>query len=429
MKKLRSASILISLLLSLLMPLCLPVSATGTRTPHKDSANIPLSQNSGNCGPSTTWSYADGTLTISGDGKVETVQWSHHNENIQHVVINNGVTNIPACAFQYYPNLKTATIADSVTIIETSAFAHCSALTSIVLPKNLQTIGNSAFSFCSSLKEVTMGSKVTTLGDFAFSGTAITGIALPNSLIQIGVSVFNGCKQLKELHFPASLEKMGDYIISNCSALKTVYFNGDLPETTGMNYNGTYAVIYYPKGNTTWAAENLPFISGGCVLLPYSDCTEGHTYGGWVWIVEPTPDVSEGIKERICIICKQKETITVPVNTNTTQPPTTAPATQPATTAPATAPATTSPATQPATTSPATQPATTSPAISEPASVPTSEPAGAQQSQPTQTGASAPAPTPTDSTPSYKTAIIVVSIVMGVVIACGAAWYFLRKRQ
>ena len=376
-----------------------------TWIPHEDPASIPFSENSGKCGPNATWSYANGTLTISGTGKVETIWWDHHAQSIQHLVIEDGITNIIHGACFGYANLKTAKIADSVTIIESSAFEKCTSLTSITLPKNLVTIEMSAFLHCSSLNEVKMGNKVTTLGNFAFSGTAITEITLPDSLTTLGNSVFNGCKQLKELHFPASLKKMGDYIITGCSALKTVRFYGDLPETTGMNYQGTYAVVYYPKDNKTWASENLPFLSGGFILRPYSVCSiDGHTYGGWDNIKEPSVD-EEGLKERICSVCKHKDYATVPKlgsGSPTTTPPT-PPVTEPS------APPATEPSTPPTTTEPSSEP---TPKPSNTTPVP---------SQPVERD---PVPKKNDTALMIGAAILAVALIGG-----GAAWFFLRKRK
>ena len=381
-------------------------SSSCTWTPHADPGSITFSENSGQCGENATWTYKNGTLTISGSGKVTKVLWEHHQKNIQKVIIENGITNVPGWAFQGYIKLKTVKLADSITIIGISAFHDCTALTSVSLPKNLVTIEQSAFSNCTSLKEIKMGNKVTTLGTFAFSGTAITEITLSDSLTTMGDSVFNGCTKLKELRFPATLQKMGDYIITGCSALKTVYFYGDLPETTGMNYNGTKAVVYYPKDNKTWANENLPFLSGGFILRPYTVCSaDGHTYGGWVNIEEPTTE-KEGRKQRVCNVCKHIEYGTVPkLSGDASDVPTSAPATEPST----------PPATEPST------PMTTEPSV--PATEPSSQatvPSSAVSDN--TSGGEAPANEP-DSTIYIIIACLVIALIGG------AVWFFLLKRK
>ena len=407
MKKQTHFHFLLPILLILLLLFSIPVSAEDT----SDTLST------GPCGQNAIWSYADGTLTISGTGTVDEVLWSHHGQNIQHVVIEDGITNIPGWAFSGYSNLKSVKLADSITIIESSAFERCTSLTSVTLPKNLVTIEQSAFSNCTSLKTISLGSKITTLGTFAFSGTAITEMILPDSLTTMGDSVFNNCKQLKELHFPASLKKMGDYIISGCSALKYVYFYGDLPETTGMNYQRTNAVVYYPKDNQTWASENLPYLSGGFILKPYTVCSiDGHTYGGWVNINEPSAD-EEGLKERVCGVCKHKDYATVPKLASDS--PATTPSTPPATEPPA------PPVTEPSA-PPETEPST--PVATEP-SVPATEPS----SQAPEPSSSAPDTSqPEEGLPTAEpnpTIYIIVAILAVALIGGGTAWFFLRKRK
>ena len=381
-------------------------SSTCTWTPHADPGSITFSENSGQCGENATWSYENGTLTISGSSNVTKVLWAHHEKNIQKVIIENGITNVPGWAFQGYTKLKTVKLADSITIIENSAFQECTALTSITLPKNLVTIEQSAFLKCTSLKEIKMGNKVATLGTFAFSGTAIAEITLSDSLTTMGDSVFNGCKQLKELRLPATLKEMGDYIITGCSALKTVYFYGNLPETTGMNYNGTNAVVYYPKDNKTWASENLPFMSGGFILRPYTVCsTDGHTYGGWINIEEPTAE-KEGRKQRVCNVCKHIEYGTVPKLTgDTSEAPPSAPATGPSI----------PPATEPST-PPATEPSVPATAPASQATVPSS----AVSDNPS--GSEVPANEPN------PIIYIIIACLAIALIGC-AVWFFLLKRK
>ena len=51
--------------------------------------------------------------------------WFEYLEDIKHVVIEDGVTNISAHAFAFCKELVDVTIPDSVTEIAKSAFAYC----------------------------------------------------------------------------------------------------------------------------------------------------------------------------------------------------------------------------------------------------------------------------------------------------------------
>ena len=177
-----------------------------------------------------------------------------------------------------------------------------------------------------------------------------------------------------------------------------------------MNYQGTYAVVYYPKDNETWADKNLPYLSGGFILRPYTVCSvDGHTYGGWINIVEPTAE-KEGQKQRVCGVCKHVEYGTVPKLTSgpsATTP--SAPATEPST--PATLPS------APADTEPSAPPET------EP-SVPSSQATVPSSAAPVTTHPEAEVPA-TDPNPT----IYIIIGVLAVALIGGVAWFFLRKRK
>ncbi len=67
---------------------------------------------SGKCGDNLTWTLDDGTLTISGHGKMENyfltnpAPWYHCRASITKVVIKDGVTTIGRCAFNKCTSLK-----------------------------------------------------------------------------------------------------------------------------------------------------------------------------------------------------------------------------------------------------------------------------------------------------------------------------------
>ena len=390
------------------------LSGDCTWVPHEDPGSITFSETTGECGENAIWSFADGTLTISGTGAAEYKRWSHFQKSIENVVIEEGITNVPDYAFQFCSNLKSVKFAASVTSIGDEAFRGCKALTSVVLPENLVSVGYNAFMDCTALASVTLGNKVSELDSFAFCNTAITWIELPDSLVSLGHSVFGGCQNLVELHIPASVQSMGDGIISGCLSLKTVRFYGDLPETTGMNYGKTPAIIYYPKDNPTWADENLPQLSGSFVLVPYTVCSiDGHRYGGWANVKEPTTE-EDGLKQRICGVCKEMEYATIPKLDR--YPTDSTPATEP-----------TTPATQPST-PPVTQPTTPPTTPTTGTTVPSVTPAPEPSSQATEPSNVADGKEGTTEPQNNATIYILCGILI-VGFVGGAVWFILRKRH
>jgi hypothetical protein len=114
-------------------------------SPEAEAAMIPKAATSGSCGDNVTWSYADGTLTITGTGAMRNfTQYDRlanaYSSSITRVVIGSGVTSVGNYAFYYYR------------------------LTSVTLPSGLTSIGN-----------------------YAFAYTKLTGISLPSGLTSIGV--------------------------------------------------------------------------------------------------------------------------------------------------------------------------------------------------------------------------------------------------
>lgn len=98
---------------------------------------------------------ATATLTISGNGamtdydenNMTDIPWYDYRDEIEHVVIEDGVTHIGSYAFSRDNNLVSVEIADSVVSIGTAAFARDDKLTEIVVPNSVTEIGAYAFGF------------------------------------------------------------------------------------------------------------------------------------------------------------------------------------------------------------------------------------------------------------------------------------------
>ena len=195
---------------------------------------------SGNCGDSgsnVTWSLDDnGTLTISGSGKIEDYRsdidqpWYSNRSDITSVVIEPGVTSIGSQAFYECSNLTSITIPSGLTSIGEQAFGNCTGLTSITIPSGFISIGDYAFWNCTGLTSITIQNGVTSIGTGAFwNCTGLTSITIPSSVTSIGVNVFYNCTGLTDITVDSNNS-------SFCSE-SGVLFNKD--KTT---------LIYYPLG-------------------------------------------------------------------------------------------------------------------------------------------------------------------------------------
>ena len=143
---------------------------------------------SGTCGEKATWTLdADGTLTISGTGKMDTslYPWSEYKSTIKAVVIEEGITDISDKAFEDFTAMTSVSFPKSLKTIGVSAFHNCSALKAVKFPENLETVGAYAFILCSSLETVD----------------------IPASLTYIDFQVFHGCGSMRHINVAAGNPK------------------------------------------------------------------------------------------------------------------------------------------------------------------------------------------------------------------------------
>lgn len=219
----------------------------------------------GTIGENITWTLSsDGVLTISGTGAMSSV-WNvtEYNDKVTKVVVEEGVTSLPAKAFNSLTNEFTAflpgtlesmstafnncTTVTAVTFAEEGClsniyawcFSGCSALESIVLPNNAETkIQNGAFNNCRKLTSVTLGDKT----------ASILGQA------------FNNCSALTEIVIPASVTSLGDATkgtaFSGCGKLAKVTFLGADTVITGAFPTNVTLVGYLGSTAEDWAKAN-----------------------------------------------------------------------------------------------------------------------------------------------------------------------------
>ena len=159
----------------------------------------------GSCGDNATWSYSNGTLTISGSGAMKdypneaVTPWDANGleDSITAVVIGDNITKIGKWAFARSP-ITSVTIGSRVDTIGEAAFFACDKLPSVKIPDCVRTIESSAFGYCASLSSVDLGEGVETL-IWPFFDCPITSIVIPASVIMIYEGTFNSCPQLKNI--------------------------------------------------------------------------------------------------------------------------------------------------------------------------------------------------------------------------------------
>ncbi len=207
---------------------------------------------SGTCGDiysgsrsDVTWElFGDGTLLISGKGKMENCP-----------PIGGGVETTPWC--NVLLKIKKAVIRPGVTSIGDWAFSSCSKLNSITIPDSVVSIGLYAFSHCESLSSIKIPASVKTIGFYAFSRTSLTSVTIPNGVTTIDNGTFSNCTSLTSIAIPRSVKKIGDSAFDYCyDSLKTVYYGGSKEQWSAITIGKFNYSLAYPKQYATTILYN-----------------------------------------------------------------------------------------------------------------------------------------------------------------------------
>ena len=243
---------------------------------------------SGSCGKNATWSYnaATKTLSISGSGDMtdyetdpamgieNTPPWDAYREEMEHAVINSGITSIGSEAFgssgwsdKTYPNLISVSIAPTVTKVGDHAFHGAEKLESIELtnvtslgemalaytgiktfyiPPTLETIPDDGtddayaygttfcFEGCVNLQSITVDpghTKYRSVDGVLFAGNTLlcypagktnSSYAVPNGTTKITSEAFKYNTNITAVSIPASVQEIGGYAFFCCDNLVNV---------------------------------------------------------------------------------------------------------------------------------------------------------------------------------------------------------------
>lgn len=218
---------------------------------------VSAAQTSGKCGNNLSWSFADGTLTITGSGamtnysRLEQVPWYSYREQIYRLSLPEGLTNVGSKAFYDCVNLTAIVLPSTVKEIGDLAFCQCTSVTILSLNDGLQKIGRSAFELCSSLTDLRLPGSVTTLGRHAFYRCeSLEYVTVPVSVTQMDAGVFAycsslvraeirapmaelprwtfyGCTSLTSISMTSTTKDIGTYSMYGCENLFTVYYDGE----------------------------------------------------------------------------------------------------------------------------------------------------------------------------------------------------------
>ena len=334
--------------------------------PHVAWATAEEQPTSGNCGAegdgsNVIWNLdSDGTLTISGSGKMkdynstDKAPWYGHIKNIksvtiapdvtsignyafynctnlQPVTIPGSVTSIGKCAFAYCLNLPSVTIPEKVTSIEESTFLDCHSLQSVTIPGNVNSIRNWVFAHCDKLESVTIPEKVTSIGKGVFKDcTGLTSVTIPEKVTSIEDETFFNCSSLQSVTIPATVTEIGNSVFERCNNLETVFYNNEGPniESAGIP-DKTAKIGYKMHGQQDGPRTKVKLVStskdvtiecnamGEGYEITENNTTEEnkkvtieHTWDDGIDTTEPTC-TAEGSKRFKCTVCGETKEETI----------------------------------------------------------------------------------------------------------------------
>jgi len=195
------------------------------------------------CGDNIYWSFAGGTLTITGTGATYgyyesnilppytfPAPWKDYRDAITNVWISPGITSLGCNLLAYLPNLSSIYIPETVTSIGGGAmgiscqgvFASDTSLVSINIPRSITEISAYTFTNCGFTSLSFIPSHVTRIGYRAFSGNRFVSITIPNHITQIDEGAFNYCRNLTSVTLSNSMPAPGLYAYNYCENLTSI---------------------------------------------------------------------------------------------------------------------------------------------------------------------------------------------------------------
>lgn len=145
--------------------------------------------------------------------------------NLEELIINGPVTEIPGYLIQDCSSLKSLKIPSTVTSISYRSFYHATGLETIVLPEGVTVIPEESFIGCTNLRRVVLPSTVTSIKNRAFEGcSSLASMEIPSGVTEIGMCAFSNCSSLKSVVLPPHLTAIGNSVFAGCGSLATIAF-------------------------------------------------------------------------------------------------------------------------------------------------------------------------------------------------------------
>lgn len=183
--------------------------------------------------------YTEAVVDLTIPGTIKRVpNVFDHNSKLRTVVLEDGVTELDAGAFESDTGLASVRLSNALTKIGDRAFKFCYPLSTVSLPNGLETIGASAFAY-TGLTSLTLPNSVNRVGMQAFAScSSLKTAVLSSGMTEIPMGMFQYATSLTTVTIPASITSINSTAFSGCSALTTVYYGGSEAQWQALLNNG-----------------------------------------------------------------------------------------------------------------------------------------------------------------------------------------------
>ena len=205
---------------------------------------------SGKCGDSAAWKLdAEGTLTISGAGRMYDYEWP----------ADRGGTTPPWLANKYRNSIRALHVEQGITYIGRCAFDSCGNLSDVTLPTSLRIIGQCAFNDCTALRSIQLPEGLTTIMEDAFNAAGLVSITFPSTLGELRDGAFMNCEKLQSLRLPEGLTTIGNWAFYCNPNISSIYIPASVTtigEEAFIYYN-SLATVRYGGSQSQWSAVSV----------------------------------------------------------------------------------------------------------------------------------------------------------------------------
>lgn len=216
--------------------------------------------------------YSNGNVLVRGTGEMYNYDTDSNisplrgNNDIQSVVVDEGVTSVGEYVFGNCQNMKNITLPTTLTSIGRATFMQ----------------GDGYVDTVYGLTGITIPSKVSSIADSVFWGTAIESLTIPEAVTEIGQYVCRDCSNLKSVTVNGTV--IGEYMFVSCIRLSSFTIGKKLKKicSNAFNYCSALNTITYDGTLADWhEIEKSPNWDGHRVMdvaqsgLVKIQCTDG----------------------------------------------------------------------------------------------------------------------------------------------------------